>query len=164
VLHESSKAPRVPETGAETDARFMRAALELAKEAASRGEVPVGAVLVRDGQIIGQGHNLRETNQDPVSHAEIEAIRAASKALNSWRLSDCTLYVTLEPCVMCAGAIHQARLARVVFGALDAKAGAMGSLYNVHEDARLNHRVPVTPGVLADESVGLLRDFFKQRR
>jgi len=142
----------------------MRVALELAKEAASRGEVPVGAVLVREGQIVGQGHNLREANQDPLSHAEMEAIRAGSRSLKTWRLSDCTLYVTLEPCVMCAGAIHQARLARVVFGALDAKAGAMGSLYNVHEDTRLNHRVPVTGGVLADESVGLLRDFFKQRR
>jgi tRNA(adenine34) deaminase len=142
----------------------MREALELAKEAASKGEVPVGAVLVRDDQVIARGYNLREAKQDPLSHAEMEAIGAACKSLKTWRLSDCELYVTLEPCIMCAGAIHQARLSRVVYGALDPKAGAMGSLYNVHEDMRLNHRLPVKGGVLADESVTLLRDFFKQRR
>ncbi len=142
----------------------MQAALTLARQAAGQGEVPIGAVIVKDGQIVGSGFNLRETARDAVRHAEIDAIQAACRTLDSWRLGGCTLYVTLEPCLMCAGAIYQARLDQVVFGAMDPKAGAMGSLYHVHEDTRLNHRLPVTSGVLAEACGGVLRDFFRARR
>ena len=146
------------------DERWMREAVELARTAGARGEVPVGAVIVKDGQVVGQGMNLRETDLCALRHAEILAIEAASKKLGAWRLSGCTLYVTLEPCLMCAGAIYQARFDRVVFGALDPKAGAMGSLYRVHEDGRLNHRVMVKEGVLAPASTELLQGFFRERR
>jgi tRNA(adenine34) deaminase len=146
------------------DETFMLQALELARQAGAMQEVPVGAIVVLDGTVIGQGLNLRETKQSPIRHAEIDAIEAACQTLGGWRLSNCELYVTLEPCIMCAGAIHQARLGRVVFGALDPKAGAMGSLYEIHRDARLNHRLPVTSGVLASECGNLLKDFFRQRR
>lgn len=142
----------------------MRRALELARAASSRGEVPVGAVVVKDGKIIGEGANAREEANDALRHAEMDAIGQACKSLGSWRLTGCTLYVTLEPCLMCAGAIWQARLDRVVYGATDPKAGAMGSLYKVHEDARLNHRLPVETGILADECGQILKDFFKAKR
>lgn len=142
----------------------MQRALELARAAGARGEVPVGAVVVKDGKIVGEGANAREQANDALRHAEMDAIGAACKALGSWRLTGCTLYVTLEPCLMCAGAIWQARLDKVVYGASDPKAGAMGSLYKVHEDARLNHRLPVETGVLADECGRILKDFFKARR
>lgn len=142
----------------------MTEALALARDAATRGEVPVGAVIVRDGIVVGRGANLRETRQDATEHAEMAAIREACTTLKSWRLTGCELYVTLEPCLMCAGAIYQARLDRVVFGALDPKAGAMGSLYKVHEDARLNHRLPVEAGVLGDECGLVLKEFFRARR
>ena len=147
-----------------TDEDFMAYALVLAKKAADLGEVPVGAVVVRDGTIIGEGWNLRETTRDPLHHAEIMAIQEAAKNSNAWRLSETTLYVTLEPCLMCAGAIYQARIPRVVFGAMDPKAGACGSLYQVHEDARLNHRYLVQPGVLANPCSEILKDFFRRRR
>ncbi len=146
------------------DAAYMELALTLAREAGDKGEVPVGAVIVRDGAVVAKGANARETLRDAVSHAETMAISAACRALGAWRLTGCTLYVTLEPCLMCAGAIYQARLDRVVFGALDPKAGAMGSLYKVHEDARLNHRLPVTGGVLAEECAAVLKAFFRDRR
>lgn len=142
----------------------MEQALALARAAALAGEVPVGAVIVKDGQVIATGANAREQDQNAIRHAEMDAISAACHALQTWRLSGCTLYVTLEPCLMCAGAVHQARLDRVVFGALDPKAGAMGSLYKVHEDTRLNHRLPVTSGVMAAESAEVLREFFRARR
>ncbi len=142
----------------------MQRALELARAAAARGEVPVGAVVVRDGQIVGEGANAREQANDALRHAEMDAIGAACKKLGTWRLTGCTLYVTLEPCLMCAGAIWQARLDKVVYGATDPKAGAMGSLYKIHEDARLNHRLPVETGVLADECGQILKDYFKAKR
>src|SRR5262249_3645971 len=134
------------------------------REAAGRGEVPVGAVIVRDGAVIGRGYNLREARQCATEHAEMAAIREACAQLKTWRLSGCELYVTLEPCLMCAGAIYQARLDRVVFGALDPKAGAMGSLYKVNEDTRLNHRLPVVSEVLAEECGAVLKDFFRAKR
>ncbi len=143
---------------------WMKRALTLAQSAASLGEVPVGAVIVKEGKIIGEGYNLRETSQCALEHAEIIAIREASNTLSTWRLLGCSLYVTLEPCLMCAGAIYQARLDHVIFGALDPKAGAMGSLYSIHEDQRLNHRLPVIQGILADESSTTLKEFFRKLR
>lgn len=148
----------------EDDAMFMGEALSLAKKAADLGEVPVGALLVLEGRVIGRGWNLRETRQSPIEHAEIMAIREASENVNAWRLSGAKLYVTLEPCLMCAGAIYQARISEVIFGALDPKAGACGSLYCVHEDARLNHRFLVKKGLLAEECGSVLKAFFRQRR
>jgi len=143
---------------------FMREALELAREAEKLGEVPVGAVVVRNGEIVGRGHNTRETEKSATRHAEIVAIEDACRNLGTWRLADCELYVTLEPCIMCAGALHQARIRHVYFGALDPKAGACGSLYSVHLDARLNHRFEVTENLLAAESRDLLQGFFRSRR
>jgi len=142
----------------------MRAALREAMEAARKGEVPVGAVVVHGGRIIGRGHNQREMLKDPTAHAEMIAITQAAAALESWRLEDATLYVTLEPCLMCAGAIVNARIRRVVYGAADPKAGACGSLYQVGLDARLNHRFELTAGVLAAESTALLQEFFGKKR
>lgn len=142
----------------------MRLALDLAREAATLGEVPIGAIIVRDGRLIARGYNLRETTKNALRHAEIEAIGAACTFVDAWRLTGCELYVTLEPCLMCAGAIYQARLERVTFGALDPKAGAMGSLYKVHEDTRLNHRLPVVGGVLAEQCGAVLKDFFRAKR
>jgi tRNA(adenine34) deaminase len=149
---------------ASTDVVWMSRALELARLAAARGEVPVGAVIVRDGVILGEGHNLTVTEADPTTHAEVVAIRRAAAALGDWRLLDCTLYVTLEPCAMCAGAIVLARIPRVVFGAHDPKAGMVESLGRLLQDARLNHRCEVSSGVLAAESSALIRSFFQERR
>lgn len=143
---------------------YMRIALDEAQEALGLGEVPVGACIVRDGQVIARAGNRRETDNDPTSHAEILAIRQASKALGRWRMSDCTLYVSLEPCTMCAGAIVQARLGSLVYGASDDKAGACGSLYDIPRDFRLNHFVEIIPGVLEKESTALLKEFFNQKR
>ena len=143
---------------------YMREALSLAREAAQEGEVPVGCVIVKDGEIIGRGRNRREELQRTSSHAEMEAIAQANERLRSWRLDGCTLYVTLEPCIMCAGLMHQSRIARCVFGAPDPKAGAVGTLYQVNADERLNHTFEVTPGVLADECSALLKDFFANKR
>lgn len=142
----------------------MREALNEARLAFDKGEIPIGAVLVWDGQIIARGHNLREEEADPTAHAEIVAMREAGKILGGWRLPDTTLYVTIEPCPMCAGALVQARVARVVYGAADVKAGAVHSLYTITEDNRLNHRLEVTGGVLAEEAADLMRDFFRSRR
>ncbi len=142
----------------------MRAALREARAAGAADEVPVGCVVVRDGAVIGRGRNQTETLQDATAHAEILAIGAASNALGSWRLLDCTLYVTLEPCAMCAGAIVLARVARLVYGAFDPKAGACGSVLDVIHERRLNHRVEVVPGVLAPECGEMLRAFFAKKR
>lgn len=146
------------------DRDYMQEALEEARKAFSKGEVPIGAVLVRDGRIISRAHNLREELHDPTAHAEILAIREAGKKLGGWRLPDSTLYVTIEPCPMCAGALVQARVSRLVYGAADVKAGAVHSLYNITEDERLNHRLEVTGGVLAEEAAALMREFFRSRR
>ncbi len=153
-----------PDAQRELHERFMTEALTEARAAALRGEVPVGAVIVREEQIIARAGNRREERGDPTAHAEIDALRAAAAALGGWYLHGCTLYVTLEPCPMCAGAILQARLAAVVFGAYDAKAGCCGSLYNLPEDARFPHRAAVTGGVLAAQCAAELSAFFKSRR
>lgn len=148
------------------DLAAMTRALELAKAAASMGEVPIGAAVYRlaDGVIIGEGANRRETDHDPTGHAEIIAIKQAARSLGAWRLEGCGLAVTLEPCPMCAGAIVNARIARLVFGAPDPKAGACGTLMRITEDARLNHRVTPIAGVMAGESADLLRSFFRTLR
>jgi len=148
----------------EDDRRFMQAALAEALAAKERGEVPIGAVLVLDGQIIGRGHNRRETGADPTAHAEMQAIRQAAAAIDHWRLLQTTLYVTLEPCVMCMGAIILARIPRLVFACRDPRAGAVGSIYDFSQDERFNHRVAVTEGVLAQECTELLSGFFKELR
>lgn len=147
-----------------TDAEFMREALAEAREAAVAGEVPIGAVAVYEGQIIGRGQNRVLRDVEPTAHAEIVAMRAAARALNNYRLTGCELYVTLEPCAMCAGAMIHARLARLVYGASDPKAGAAGSVLEVLNHPRLNHQMEVTAGVMEDESAALLREFFRQRR
>ena len=157
-------SPSEPASLAFTDLEWMTRALELAREAAAAGEVPVGAVIVRDGEVVGEGYNLTVTEADPTTHAEVVAIRRAAATLGDWRLLDCTLYVTLEPCAMCAGAIVLARIPRVVFGATDPKAGMVVTLGNLLQDPRLNHRCDVTGGVLAEESGELLRAFFRERR
>jgi tRNA(adenine34) deaminase len=144
----------------------MREALDLARSAAGAGEVPIGAVVVHDptGRVVGRGSNRRLLDHDPTAHAEILAMREAGRSLGHWRLLDCTLYVTLEPCPMCAGAIVNARLPRLVYGCDDPKAGAVRTLYQLCEDPRLNHRVEVTAGVLADECAEVLRQFFRAQR
>jgi tRNA(adenine34) deaminase len=146
------------------DRIFMRRAIELAQRAEVLGEVPVGAVLVAGGQIIAEGWNLRESCQQSIFHAEMLAIMDACERRRAWRLSDCTLYVTLEPCVMCAGALSQSRIKQVVFGAIDPKGGATGSLFSIHQDARLNHRYPVFQSSLAEECSALLSQFFRKKR
>jgi tRNA(adenine34) deaminase len=143
------------------DAAFMAEALAEAAKAQARGEVPIGAVAVLDGQIIGRGHNLRETARDPSAHAELIAMRAAAAYLSSWRLVRVSIYVTLEPCPMCAGALVNSRVARLVYGADDPKAGAVRTLYTLCEDRRLNHRVEVVPHVLAEECGRVLTAFFE---
>jgi len=144
--------------------RFMRLAMQEAQRAAGLGEVPVGAVIVHQGQVIAQAHNRRELDQDPTAHAEILALRQAAAVLRSWRLCDTVIYVTLEPCPMCAGALVHARLAELVYGCDDPKTGAVRSLYQLCQDPRLNHRLQVTGGVLADECGALLKSFFAALR
>ncbi|HEX8202882.1 MAG TPA: tRNA adenosine(34) deaminase TadA [Isosphaeraceae bacterium] len=147
-----------------TDVDAMRRALELARQAMTFGEVPVGAVVVRDDRVIAQAFNLREALSDPTAHAERLAITLAGRVLGSWRLERCTLYVTLEPCPMCAGAIVQGRVPRVVYGVADPKAGACDSLYRIAADPRFNHRARIQGGVLAEECGDLLSRFFRERR
>ena len=149
---------------AATDQGFMREALAIARAAAQRGEVPVGAVIVRDGTVIGRGGNSPIAHNDPTAHAEIAALRDAGRALGNYRLPGCTIYVTLEPCAMCAGAIQHARLARLVFAAADPKTGACGSVVDLFAEPRLNHHASVTGGVGAEESAALLGAFFAARR
>lgn len=159
--------PRVPGQSSELlamDENFMRRALELAQRAQAHGEVPVGAVVVRDGTVIGEGWNQPIATNDPSAHAEMVALRAAAEKVRNYRLADTTLYVTLEPCAMCAGAMVHARVARVVYGAADPKSGAAGSVFNLLENDRLNHRARVAGGVLAEACGQLLRDFFERRR
>ena len=153
-----SASPSVP------DDVWMHRALDEARAAERHGDVPVGAVVVRDGAMIAARHNEREVRGDPTAHAEVLALRDAAAAVGHWRLHDCTLYVTLEPCAMCAGAIVNARVARVVYAATDPKAGAVRSLYEIADDPRLNHRALIDHGCRADESAALLRAFFAARR
>lgn len=161
----------------ERDIHYMGMALEQARQAAELGEVPIGAVVVYDPvdpatrrhvlaqpQVVGLAGNRRETAQDPSAHAEFSALMQASRTLGRWRLSGCTVYVTLEPCIMCAGLMHQARVDRCVFGTADERAGALGTLYNVHEDERLNHRFEVEAGVLGEECRALMQGFFQRLR
>ena len=158
------------------DEAYMHMALEEARRAGEAGEVPIGAVVVYEPidpgtrrplanpRVIACARNVREAEKDPAGHAEFKAMLAAARELDAWRLEHCTVYVTLEPCIMCAGLMHQARIRRCVFGAFDPKAGALGSLYRIHEDTRLNHTFDVSGGVLEDECAKLLRDFFAARR
>jgi tRNA(adenine34) deaminase len=148
------------------DERWMRDALELARSAAAGGEVPIGCVVVHDPttRVVGRGANRRLTDNDPTAHAEVLALREAGRTLGHWRLLDCTLYVTLEPCPMCAGALVNARVPRLIYGCDDPKAGAVRSLYRLCDDERLNHRLQVTTGVLADECAAVLREFFQAQR
>ena len=146
------------------DATYMQAAIAEAQLARAKGEVPIGAVIVHQGQVIGRGHNLRETSNDPTSHAEMVAIRRAAQVIGHWRLLDTTLYVTLEPCVMCMGAIILARIPRLVYACRDPRAGAVGSIYDFSCDERFNHNVEVTEGVLADECSAMLSGFFQELR
>ena len=154
-----SENPIIP-----NDKAYMQMALDLAQEAYRAEEVPVGAVLVKDGEILATGFNQREGLQDPTAHAELLAIRSAAKALDSWRLTDTTLYVTLEPCAMCAGAIIQSRISRLVFGTWDPKAGACGSICDLTAETRFNHRVIVHSGMMAEDCRHLLQQFFQQLR
>jgi tRNA(adenine34) deaminase len=156
-----------PESGLRdepADVAMMTQALELAREARNLGEVPVGALVVRYGRILAQAYNLRETLEDPTAHAERLALAWAGRAIGTWRLEDCVLYVTLEPCVMCAGAIVLSRIKRLVYGAVDPKAGGCASLYQVVSDPRLNHRCEITAGVMAQECGEVLKEFFQERR
>ena len=147
-----------------SDETFMREALSLASQAAAAGEVPVGAVVVMDGAVIGRGYNRPVSRRDPTAHAEVVALRDAAERIGNYRLNDGVLYVTLEPCVMCAGAIMHARIGRVVYGAADPKSGACGGVVNLFAESRLNHHAVVASGVLADEAGKLLQDFFSARR
>ena len=149
---------------AEADAYYMQLALEQAQEASSRNEVPVGAVIVHQGRVIGSAHNQREMLRDPTAHAEMIAITQAAEAVGSWRLEECILFATLEPCPMCAGAILQARIPRVVFGATDPKAGAVVSVFRLLNDARLNHRAEVVTGVMGEACGRVLTEFFQRQR
>ncbi|MCY3741941.1 MAG: tRNA adenosine(34) deaminase TadA [Candidatus Poribacteria bacterium] len=148
----------------DSDLFWMGQALELAEKAAEKGEVPVGAILVSNDVRIAEASNLREQSGSPIAHAEMLVIQAASEQIGNWRFVDTTLYVTLEPCPMCAGAIVLARIPKVVYGTADPKSGAAGTLYNILQDERLNHRVELVSGVLADESSALLKSFFQERR
>jgi tRNA(Arg) A34 adenosine deaminase TadA len=146
------------------DRAMMELAVEQARKAESLGEVPIGAVVVQNGQVIASAHNRREIDNDPFGHAELIAMTNASKALGVWRLTGCEVFVTLEPCIMCAGAMVLARIDRLVYGATDPKAGAVGSLYEILADDRLNHRVEVTAGVQAEQCGAMLTEFFRKRR
>ena len=150
--------------GEKNDEQYMRMALEEAEAAAAEGEVPIGAVVVCDGRVVARAHNRRESDADPSAHAEFLAMVAVARELGRWRLTGCTVYVTLEPCLMCAGLMVNARVDRCVYGAADPKGGAVGTLFDVSHDERLNHEFEVTGGVLADESADLLRSFFRARR
>lgn len=149
---------------ASVDEQFMAIALEEARRAADEGEVPIGAVVVHEGEVIARAHNRRETDADPSAHAEFSAMIEASRKLGRWRLSGCTVYVTLEPCLMCAGLMVNSRIDRCVYGASDPKGGALGTLFDVSADPRLNHAFAVSAGVCADEAADLLRSFFRSRR
>ena len=165
---DPGKFPLKPEAVSDSfspqDEHFMRLALREAARALAHDDVPIGAVVAREGEVIGAGHNERELRQDPTAHAEVIALREAARAVGSWRVLDSAMYVTLEPCAMCAGAVVLARLPRLVFGALDPKAGAVGSIFDVLSEPRLNHRPEVAGGLLAEECGALLTEFFRARR
>ena len=146
------------------DEKYMQLAIEEAKKAEAMGEVPIGAIIVYEGEVIGRGHNLRETTQNATTHAEMLAIQEACNKVGSWRLEDTTMYVTLEPCPMCAGAILQSRIPRVIYGARDSKAGCVDSLYHLLQDSRFNHTCEVTEGILAEACGKLLTNFFRELR
>ena len=146
------------------DNYWMKLALSLANSAKAIDEVPIGAIIVKENTLISAGFNTRETLKKLTGHAEIEAISRANKNLDSWRLNDCELYVTLEPCIMCAAALQQARIKRVIYGANDPKGGGLGSLYNINSDTRLNHNFEVTTGVLQEDCSNILKDYFRQKR
>lgn len=146
------------------DEQWMNEALAEARKAWDRGEVPIGAVIVKDEEVIARGHNLRETERQATAHAELIAIQSACQKLGSWRLENCTLYVTLEPCPMCTGGLIQSRIARVVYGADDPKGGACGSVLNLLDEPKFNHRVPARAGILAEEAGNMLREFFRSLR
>lgn len=147
-----------------SDEEFMREALDLARRAADAGEVPVGAVLVRDGAVVGRGYNQPVSGNDPTAHAEVVALRDAAERIGNYRLGECEMFVTLEPCAMCAGAIMHSRVGRVVYGATDPKSGACGSVVDLFAEGRLNHHAKIVGGVMASEAAALLRDFFAVRR
>lgn len=147
-----------------TDEEYMQLALKQAHLAASHDEVPIGAVVVHGEKVIAQAHNMREQSKDPAGHAEFIAMKQAAEVLDAWRLSGCTVYVTLEPCLMCAGLMHQSRISRCVYGAADPKAGALGTLYSIHNDERLNHNFEVRAGVCEEECSTLLSSFFSKKR
>jgi tRNA(adenine34) deaminase len=163
-MNFSNAVPSADVPANEADEAFMRVALDLARQAAQAGEVPVGAVVVKDGQIIGRGYNAPISRHDPSAHAEIAALRDAAQQIGNYRLVDCELFVTLEPCVMCVGAMFHARVGRVVFGARDPKTGAAGSIFNLFAETRLNHHARIHGGVLAEECGKVLSDFFAARR
>ena len=163
-MDTGTNANVAPDTHAAHDERFMREALALAREAGAAGEVPVGAVVVFEGEIVGRGFNRPITSHDPTAHAEIIALRDAAKRLGNYRLPECELFVTLEPCVMCTGAVFHARIARVVFGAHDPKTGAAGSVIDLYAESRLNHHAEIVGGVLAFDCGELLSSFFAARR
>lgn len=144
--------------------KYMEEALREAKKAAAIGEIPVGAVIVKNGRVIARGHNRTETDKDPTAHAEMIAIRNAAKVLGGWRLPECTMYVTLEPCSMCAGAIVWARIQKLVIGTMDPKAGACGSVFNIVQEPRLNHRVEIETGCMQESCAGLIKAFFRDLR
>lgn len=144
--------------------KYMQEALEEAKKAASMGEIPIGAVIIKDGQIVGRGHNETETRKDPTAHAEMLAIRQASQTLGGWRLLGCEMYVTAEPCCMCAGAIVWSRIQKLYIGTMDPKAGACGSVFNIPQEEKLNHYVEIETGILQEECSCIMKDFFKQLR
>ena len=146
------------------DKKYMELAFKEAEKALEMDEVPIGAVVVKDGEVIGRGYNLREKEQDPTAHAEIIAIREAAQNLGSWRLESCEIFVTLEPCPMCTGAMLQARIKRLVYAASDPKGGAVGSLYNLADDNRFNHQIEVKKGIMAEKSSKMLKNFFKNLR
>lgn len=163
-LEKEKKLQEAEELQKKEDEKYMKEAIKLAKKAASIGEVPIGAVIVYEGKIIGRGYNRRETDKSTLSHAEITAIKKASKKLNDWRLEKTTIYITLEPCQMCAGAIVQARIPRAVMGSMNPKAGCAGSIINMFEMSEFNHRVKITKGILESECSELLTDFFSKLR
>ena len=162
--HAHTGANKPSAASRQDDEKFMTEALALAQRAAEEGEVPVGAVVVKDGNVIGRGYNRPVSKNDPTAHAEIVALREAGAATGNYRLAGCTLYVTIEPCAMCAGAIMHARIGRLVYGAADPKAGACGSVVNLFADDRLNHHATVASGVMAEAAGKLLQDFFAARR
>jgi tRNA(adenine34) deaminase len=164
ATHDMDESSKNSVLNADQDERFMRAALREAAAAEEAGDVPIGAVIVKDGQLIGKAHNQRELLQDPTAHAEMIALTQAAEKVGSWRLEGCTIYVTLEPCPMCAGALVMGRVVRLVYGCDDPKAGACGTLYDIVRDARLNHRLEVRKGVLAEECSSILTTFFRKKR